>query len=245
MHPLPSWVKQTQLGEISLIYCQSNQSRIMRNKNKSKKHLPPTPPFFPGSTSLWIFSTSTPELCRGTGSGGHGQFTHCLCRSFLLRGRTPHTPTLLQQGVPPTGNSPPQTPPMWVLSTGCSPPRTAPEWVPCGVQLFRNRLLQSGCPTGSQALSANLLRCGLLSPWGHRSWQEPAPVQGLHGVTASFGHPPALTWGPFHGLQVEICSAVDLHGLQGDNLHHQWSSPWTAGERLLQHLKHLLPLLLQ
>ena len=41
-----------------------------------------------------------------------------------------------------------------------------------------------------------------------------------HGVTASFRHPPALAWGPFHRLQVDICSTVDLHGLQGDSLPH-------------------------
>ena len=34
-HQLPSRAKQTRLGEISLIYYQSNQSRIMRNKTKS------------------------------------------------------------------------------------------------------------------------------------------------------------------------------------------------------------------
>jgi len=88
------------------------------------------------------------------------------------------------------------------------------------VQSFRNRLLQRGSPTGSQVLPANLLRPGLLSPWLHRSWQEPAPAQAPHRVTASFRHPPALVWGPFHGLQVGICSTVDLHGLQGDNLPH-------------------------
>jgi len=87
-----------------------------------------------------------------------------------------------------------------------------------GVQSFRNRLLQRESPTGSQALPANLLGVGLLSPQVRRSWQEPAPAQAPHGVTASFRHPPALVWGPFHGLQVDICSAVDLHGLQGDSL---------------------------
>jgi len=40
------------------------------------------------------------------------------------------------------------------------------------------------------------------------------------GVTASFRHPLALEWGPFHRLQVDICSTVDLHGLQGDSLPH-------------------------
>jgi len=55
-----------------------------------------------------------------------------------------------------------------------------------GVQSFRNRLLQCGSPTGPQALPAILLWCELLSPWVRRSWQEPAPVQAPHGVTASF-----------------------------------------------------------
>jgi len=39
-----------------------------------------------------------------------------------------------------------------------------------------------------------------------------------HGITASFRHPSALVWGPFHRLQVEICSTMDLYGLQGHSL---------------------------
>jgi len=90
-----------------------------------------------------------------------------------------------------------------------------------GVQSFRNRWLQRGSSTGSQALPANLLRCRLLSPRVHRSWQEPSPVPALHGVMASFRHPLAPAWGPFHGLQVDICSTVDLYGLQGYSLPHR------------------------
>jgi len=47
-----------------------------------------------------------------------------------------------------------------------------------GVQSFRSRLLQCGSPVGSQALPANLLQRGLLSPRVRRSWQEPAPSRG-------------------------------------------------------------------
>jgi len=83
------------------------------------------------------------------------------------------------------------------------------------VQSFRNRLLQRGSPMGSQALPANLLWCGLLSPRVRRSWQEPAPTWAPHRVTASFRHPPSPAWGLFHRLQVDICSTMDLHGLQG------------------------------
>ena len=88
------------------------------------------------------------------------------------------------------------------------------------MQSLRNRLFQRGSPTGSQALPANLLRRGLLSPWVCRSWQEPDPAWAPHGFTASFRLPHALVWGPFHGLQVDLCSTVDLHGLQGDSLAH-------------------------
>ncbi|KAK4826015.1 hypothetical protein QYF61_003788, partial [Mycteria americana] len=70
-----------------------------------------------------------------------------------------------------------------------------------GVQSFRNRLLQRGSPTGSQVLPANLLQRGLLSPQVHRSCQEPAPARASHGVTASFGHPPAPGLGSSTGCR--------------------------------------------
>ncbi|KAK4831375.1 hypothetical protein QYF61_017506 [Mycteria americana] len=54
-----------------------------------------------------------------------------------------------------------------------------------GVQSFRNRVLQRGFPTRSQVLPTNLLQHGLLSPWVHRSCQEPAPAWASQGVTAS------------------------------------------------------------
>jgi len=63
-----------------------------------------------------------------------------------------------------------------------------------GIQSFKNRLLQCRSPVGSQVLPANLLQYGLLSPWLHRSCQEPAPAWALHGVTASFGHPRTAEW---------------------------------------------------
>jgi len=66
-----------------------------------------------------------------------------------------------------------------------------------GVQSFRNRVFQHGSPTGSQVLPGNLLQCGLLCRWVHRSCQEPATVRTSHQVTASFWvHPPAPVWSP-------------------------------------------------
>jgi len=118
--------------------------------------------------------------------------------------------------VPLMGDSSAQTSPVWVFPTGCSSSRTAPPWVPS------TRCSPSG--TGCSSVGP---------PWGetpcqqtcsgvgsslHKSWQQPAPVWAPHGITAFFRHPPAPARGPFHGLQVDICSSMDLHGLQGNNL---------------------------
>ena len=141
--------------------------------------------------------------------------SHCLCWSFLLRGRAPQTLFLLQHGVPPTGDSSPWTVLMWVLPMGCSSSQIVPAWA------FPMGWSPSGtgcCSMGSQVLPANLLQCGLLSPLVYRSWQKPAPAWVLHSLL--WTQPPALPWGPFHGLQMEICFTVDLHGLQGDSLCH-------------------------
>ena len=121
--------------------------------------------------------------------------------------------------VPLMGDSSPQTSPTWVLPMGCSSSRTAPAWVP-----------STECSTSGTGCSS------VGPPWGHKPCQQTcsgvvsslhgstAPGRSLlqrgapHGVTASFRHPPALTWGPFHRLQVEICSTMDLYGLQGHSL---------------------------
>jgi len=103
---------------------------------------------------------------------------------------------------------------------GCSSSQTAPAWVLPWGAVLQEQTAPAWVPTGSQALPANLLQRGLLSSWVCRSWQEPAPAQGTHGVTASFGHPPAPAWGLFHRLQVQVCFTVDLHGLPGDSLPH-------------------------
>jgi len=71
------------LGKINLLPIKS-ESKLMRNKNKSKKHLSPT-----SWAQLHSWLLCLLPLPRGTGNGGYSQFiTHCLCRSFLLSGRT-------------------------------------------------------------------------------------------------------------------------------------------------------------
>jgi len=108
------------------------------------------------------------------------------------------------------------------------------------VQSFRNKLLQCGSPKGSQALPANLLQHWLLSPLVYRSCQEPAPARPPHRVTASFGHPPALAWGPPLAADGYLlhCGPPWAAGAQPAL---PGSAPWAAGESLLQQLEHLLP----
>jgi len=171
--------------------------------------------------------------------------TRCLCCSLSLRGRTPHTPPLLQREGSSHGRQ---------ISTNfssVSPSRGLQLFTNCpsvgpshGVPSLRNGLLQRGSPMGSQALPANLLWCGLLSPQVRRFCQEPAPARAAHGVTASFRHPPA--------------QARSLPRAAGGYRLHR-GPPWTAGEQpaspwsssqvaregsLLQHFGHLLPPLL-
>ena len=159
----------------------------MRNKSRSSNTFPPP---LPSSQAELLSSTSFPRAMQGEGNGGYGQFiTRCLCRSFLLRGRTPHTLPLLQR----EGTSHRRqfstkfsnVSPCHGLQLFMNRPSVGPSH---RVQSFRSKLLQRGSPTGSQALPANLLRRGLLSPRVRRSWQEPAPLRAPHGVTASFRH---------------------------------------------------------
>lgn len=44
--------RQNRLDLGKLIYCQSNQRKMVRNKTQTLRHLPPTRPFLPSSTSL-------------------------------------------------------------------------------------------------------------------------------------------------------------------------------------------------
>jgi len=80
----------------------------------------------------------------------------------------------------------------------------APAWVPHGVTSPSSKPTSVWAPlsTGPQVLAGAC--CSVVSPWGHSLLQASPP--------------PA--WGPFHGLQVGICSTVDLHGLQGHSLPH-------------------------
>jgi len=151
------------------------------------------------------------------GNGCCGQFiTLCLCHSLSLRGKTPHTPPLLQHEGSSHGRQ------FSTNFSNVSPSHGLQLFTNCpsmglshGVLSFRNRLLQRRSPTGSQALPANLLWHGLLSPQVGRTWQEPAPV-----------------WGSPRGhsfLQASTCSSMgSLPQTTSEYLlHHR--RPWTAG----------------
>jgi len=75
----------------------------------------------------------------------------------------------------------------------------------------QNRLLHSGCPTGSQVLPGACSNTGL--PMGSQ------PPLGI----------PLLCCGVFHRVQVGICSSVGLHGCRGQPA-SPWAAPWAAGE---------------
>jgi len=108
-----------------------------------------------------------------------------------------------------------------MLSLPLFPPHTLPllkhESFPGAAVL--HELPHRGSPTGS-ALPANLLPCGLLSLHGAR-----APASSLLQCRLSTRSQPTsgihLLWcGVLLRLQVQICSTVDLHGLQGHSLPH-------------------------
>ena len=162
-------------------------------------------------------------LPKGMGNGGCGHFiTHCLCHWFLLRRRTPHTLALLQHGLPPMGDSSTWASPMWVLPTGCSFSQTASAWFP-----------STGCsPSGTECSSVS-------PPQGHKTCQKTysstsfslpgstGPARSLLWCRLPTGSQPLLgihliltsCWrGVLHGLQVDICSAMNVHGMQGDSL---------------------------
>ncbi|KAK4819158.1 hypothetical protein QYF61_025949, partial [Mycteria americana] len=83
------------------------------------------------------------------------------------------------------------------------------------VQSFRNRLLQFGSPMGVTS-PASKPAWALLSTGPARSLLQlglprvSQPPSGIH-----------LLWrGVLHGLQMDICSTINLHGLQGHSLPH-------------------------
>ena len=213
----------------------------MRNKTTSSKHLPPAPPFFLGLTLLLnALPSPHPQVAQGDREWGLRSVCHTL--SLLLlppQGEDfSHSSSAPAWGASNGRQSSIGTSSMWVLLT-CFHAWSVPAWVP------------------STAYSPSGIECSNVHPpWGHKScqktctsvgsslhgsWQEPAPAWASHGQGNS------LLWafmcGVLPGLQVDICSAMDLHGQQGTAcLTMVISTGW--GESLLWGLKHLHPLVL-
>jgi len=179
-----------------------------------------------------IFLPPPPERCRVMRNGSYGQFiTHCLCCFLSLRGKALHTLHLLQHEGPSHRRQ------FSTIFSSMSPSRGLQLFTNCpkmglyhGVKLFTTcprvgpfhrvqsfRMLHLGSPMGSQAVPANFLHHGLLSPWVRRAWQEPAPARG-----SPWDH---------SFLQASTCSSVEpFPRATGGYLLHR-GPPWTAGEQ--------------
>jgi len=119
---------------------------------------------------------------------------------------------------------------------GCSSSRTAPAWVP-----------PTGCsPSGTGCSSVG-------PPRGHKPCSKPALVwaslstgpQVLAGTCSSAGSPQGHRFlqastcsgvGSLPQVQVEICSTVYLHGLQGHSLPHRGLHHELQGKALCSHI---------
>ena len=167
----------------------------------------PTLLFFSGSTSLPVFSTLSPQAEQEDGMGVAVSSSHVVFAAPSSSGGglltlLPYSSMgsihqervlheLLQHGS---------------FTSGCSPSGTGfssvgPTWghKPC----------QQTCSgVGSSLHESTGLALGS------------ALVQISHGVTTSFGHLCLLWHGVLPVLQVDICSTMDLHGVQGDSLPH-------------------------
>jgi len=200
----------------------------MRNKTRPQKHLPHNPPFFPGSTSLPIFSISSPRAAQGDGE-------------WMLRSAH-HALSLLLIPSRGEGSSHSAPAPGWSLSHGRQFSMNCSNMSPSHGLQSSPRCSSVGPPRGHKSCQQTCSSMGS-SSWDHRSWQDPAPARAPYGVTASFGHPPALAWGlpRAAGGYLLHCGHPWSAGAQPAS---PWSSSRSAGKSLLWHLEHLLLLLL-
>ena len=109
------------------------------------------------------------------------------------------------------GYSSSRTAPAWVPSRGCSPSGTDCSSVgPRGVTSPASKPAPAWAPLSTAPQVHRTSLHGSAGSLGRAS----------HGLTASFGRIHLLRRGVLHGLQVDVCSTIHLHGLQGDSLPH-------------------------
>lgn len=127
--------------------------------------------------------------------------------------------SLLQCGLPPMGDSPPWTFPMWTLPWGCSFSQTAPAWVLPEAAVLQQQAAPVWVSSGSQVLPAKLLQRGLFSPWDHI-------------FPAAWGH--SLLWvSPCSGVGFPMgCRWISAPPwplwAARSHLASPWSSPWAV-----------------
>ena len=189
--------------------------KLEYDNEKENQILKVSPPLLSGLNFTPEFSTSSPpRAAQGDGEWGLWPVHHTL--SLLLL--PPHSLPLLQHEAPLTGDSCAQI------------SKVSPSH---GLQFFTN------CPSVgpfTMRCSPSGADCSSVGPpWGHKPCQQTCSSMGssFHAATGpgrsllqrglSTGSQPAsgillLQRGLLLGLQVNIFSTVDLHGLQGDSL---------------------------
>ena len=191
----------------------------MRNKTKCQNTFPPHLPSSRAQLHSRILYLPHPAV-QGDGEWGLRSVDHTLSlplhplqgqhssHSSPAPARSPshrrQSSTNFSNGVLPMGCRSSQTAPAWVPSTACSPSGADCSSVgpPRGHKSCQKTCSVGSSLHGSTGPARNLLQWGL--PTGSQ------PPSGIH----LFRH------GVLHGLQVDICSTVDLHELQGDSLPH-------------------------
>jgi len=109
------------------------------------------------------------------------------------------------------------------------------------VQSFRNRLLQHLYPAGEDKPAE---MWALLSMGSQILLGACSSTGSPQGHSLLWVHPPALAWSPPQAAGGYLLCCEPSWAAGGQPASPWSSSPWAAGESLLWHLEHFLPLLL-
>lgn len=189
---LPLQAKQT-WGNWFVYLLITSQNRGEWETNPS---FPPNPSLLPRLSFTNEFCISYPTMVQGDWEGELWPL-HWVSSAPSSPGQhSSHSSSAPVWG--PFHDSPPQTSPTWVLPMGYRPSWTALVWVP-----------STGCaPSGADCSHGVTNPPSKTAPmWAPFSTAPEQPFC----VTATFGHLPAVAWGPPWAAG-GICSTMDLHG---------------------------------
>jgi len=141
-----------------------------------------------------VVSSSHVVFAAPSSSGG-GLLKLCPCSSVRFLSRETALHKLLRCESFPRAAALQGLPQSWSLPMGCSPSGTGCSSV--------------GPPQGHKSYQQTCSSMGSALHGSAGSWQAP------HKATSCFRHPPASAWNHFHGLQVDMCSTMGLHGCRG------------------------------